>query len=167
MKEQKNKTLNSFWPFEKFLTIDLNISDIEREQIKVMLNYSKSVDPTNTTTYGQRVSILELPSLTNLKKQIIEILNDLNLTLLNNWGQLYKKGEHIRPHIHIGSKTSGILYVDGKTTKGTYFVNTIDGHIYEHPFKKNELVLFPSNLMHYVPHEIEDNGRTVLAFNAR
>lgn len=166
MEKQKNQSLKTFWPFEKFLTTDLNISDIEREQIGLMLNYGKSIDPTNTTTYGQRINILELPALKNLKKQIVEILNSLNLTLINNWGQLYKKGEHIRPHIHTGSKTSGIIYIDGKTTKGTYFVNTIDGHLYEHPFKKNELLLFPSNLMHYVPHEDKDNGRTVLAFNA-
>ena len=65
MEKSKKPTLNEFWPFKKFLKTNVTITNEERDQIKYMLyNFdSLSTDPTNTTTYGHYLNILNLPYL--------------------------------------------------------------------------------------------------------
>ena len=157
--------LTEYWPFEKFYKTKLEISDQERDQIKYLLyNFTDSKDVNQTTTY-KSIDILHLPVLKNLRNQIVKILESKNLRLLSNWGQLYLKGHYHEPHIHYNSFYSGVIYVDGNGEDGTNFVSPHVGTIYVEKFEKNTLILFPSNIIHYVKYQTEDNGRIIISFN--
>lgn len=159
--------LTEYWPFQKFYKTKLEISDSERDQIKYLLyNFKDSSDDNQTTTY-KNINILNLPVLKNLKNQIIKILESKNLILTNNWAQLYLKGHSHEPHTHVTSFYSGVIYVDGNGIDGTNWIDSYSGKIHVEKFEKNTLILFPSNIIHYVHYQTEDNGRIIISFNTK
>ena len=118
---------------------------------------------------GKRIKYLsrdeEKTLLQNLKKQITTILDEAGLILTNNWGQLYKQGDFHEPHTHGNSFYSGILYVDGQGDDGTNFFDNYSQEVYQEKFKANTLILFPSQIIHFVKYQKEDNGRIIISFN--
>ena len=158
--------MQKFWPFESFYKTNLKISKEELDQIKIfMLNFKNSVDDTQITTY-QKINVLDLPILKNLRNQVVKILDSLNLILDGSWAQLYKENNFHFPHVHYGSDYSGIIYMDGHNSEGTNFLN-VRGNIYTSKFKKKDLILFPSYVLHFVNVQKKDNNRTVISFNAQ
>ena len=171
--------LKKFWPFDdSFYKTKVYISEDEKKQIKLFLdNFKNSRDPDQTTTF-EKINILNLPMLKDLKKQITDILDSLDLLLADNWAQQYKKGNEHSLHSHHGSVYSGALYVDqSRETQGTLFVHpTGDAvkistnrfrYLFKPIFEPSVLILFPSHITHFVKHEKEDNGRIVISFNTR
>ena len=80
-----------FNPFDTFYKYKLNITNEEINQIKILMQ-------DNFTTYT-KLNILNFPVLFDLKKQVINILNDHNIFLDHNWAQLYnKENDHQRAH---------------------------------------------------------------------
>tara|TARA_R110000824_G_scaffold25654_1_gene89187 strand:+ start:213 stop:785 length:573 start_codon:yes stop_codon:yes gene_type:complete len=171
--------LKKFWPFkDSFYKTKIYISEDEKKQIKLFLNnFKNSIDVNQTTTF-EKINILNLPTLKDLKKQITDILDSLDLLLDVNWAQQYKKGSEHPLHSHHGSVYSGVLYVDqSKETQGTAFLHPagdvvkISTNRFKYLFKSNfepsVLILFPSHVTHFVKPEKEDNGRIVISFNTR
>lgn len=154
-----------YWPFQKFIKTKLQISQEEKEQIKIMLyNFKNTTDPDQITTY-QIIDFLNLPILKKIKEQIENILNPLSLSIINSWGQLYRQSHFHEPHIHPASIYSGVIYVDGQGQDGTIFLDTYSGATYCEKFEKDTLILFPSRIVHFVKSQKEDNGRIVISFN--
>jgi len=163
--KKPEKEAKQYWPFENFIKIKLNISETEKQQIKVMLQHFKdSNDPDQVSTF-KVIDILGLPLLNNLRKQITEVLDKISLSLTNSWAQLYKKGDAHEPHIHPESEYSGVIYIDGKGEDGTSFIDTYSGKIHKEKFDLDTLILFPSKIIHFVNTQKKDDGRIIISFN--
>lgn len=162
-KEQEK--LKSYWPLKNFYKIKLNISNQEKDQIKLMLhNFKDTCDSTHTTTY-KIIDVLKLPLLKNIKDQVEDALHKINLKLTNSWCQLYKKGDCHEPHTHTFSAYSGVIYIDGKGTDGTCFFDNYSGRTHREKFEANNLILFPSQIVHYVNNQENNNERIIISFN--
>ena len=156
-----------YWPFRFFYKVNINILKEEKEQIKLFLkNFKNSVDTDQTSTY-KKINVLNLPLLKNLRDEIIKIITPLNLVLDINWAQLYREGDLHAPHAHNGSEYSGIIYIDGDTKEGTNFISPLNSEIYTTDFNLNELILFPSNIVHYVNFQKHNTNRTIISFNTK
>ena len=156
-----------YWPFKFFYKVNINISKEEKEQIKLFLNnFENSVDIDQTTTY-KKVNVLNLPLLKNLRNEVIKVIDPLNLVLDNNWAQLYRKADLHVPHAHYGSEYSGVIYIDGDTKEGTNFISPVDSQVYTANFNLNDLILFPSHILHYVNFQKDNTNRTIISFNTK
>lgn len=153
---------NSFDPFEyqnAFYEYDLDISVDEINQILFLVRDVQTNEQKNTYQY---LNVLNFPILKNLKQQIICILDSHKLLLRNNWAQLYNKDDSHDVHTHLGSDYSGIIYIQGKSP--TLFYDRSFGS-YSYEFKKNKLLLFPSDIPHQVKKLDSDEERLVVSFN--
>ena len=152
-----------FDPFKKqnsFYKFTLKITKNEINQVLLLVKSRPTIEQKTTYNY---LNILNFPILTNLKEQIISILNRKKLILKNNWAQLYNKKNLHCVHIHTKSDYSGIIYIQGKSP--TVFYNQNFFEHFEH-FEDNKMILFPS----WVPHEVRplesDEDRLIISFNA-
>ena len=159
---------NKFDPFyyeHLFYEYKLKITTEEINQILILLKNKKSNYQEQATTFDY-LNVLNFPILKKLKKQITSILDNHKLLLLNNWAQLYNEGNLHNIHIHEGSVYSGIIYMNGLDPSPTIFYDS-SFKKYEHNFKKNTLIMFPSS----IPHEVEtlkkNQGRLVISFNTQ
>lgn len=153
---------NSFDPFEyqnAFYEYDLEISVDDINQILFLVKDVQTNEQKNTYQY---LNVLNFPILKNLKQQIIAILDSHELLLRNNWAQLYNKDDSHDVHTHIGSDYSGIIYIQGESP--TLFYDRSFGS-YSYEFKKNKLLLFPSDIPHQVKKLDSDEERLVVSFN--
>ncbi len=156
--------MTKFDPFDienSFYEYNLNITNEEIYQILLLVKYFDS--PDCKTTF-QKLNVLNFPTLKNLKKQITDILDKHELLLSNNWAQLYNKNQFHSIHIHEGSTLSGIIYVKGNNSSPTMFYSKKFTE-YEHKFKLNKLLLFPSTIPHEVKPLKKDEERLVISFN--
>jgi len=157
--------MKKYWPFQNFYKTTLDIKEKEIEQIKYLLYNFKDTSDVNQITTFKNINILNLPVLKDLKQQIIDILDNLNLFLGNNWGQLYLKNQKHNPHTHTNSVYSGVIYIDGEGKDGTNFIDIYSGLTFKEEFIKKTLILFPSNIIHYVDNQEKDNKRLIISFN--
>ena len=154
-----------YWPFQKFYKTTVEISESEKEQIKLMLyNFKDSQDSDQVTTF-KIINVLNLPILKNIRKQIDKILEKMSLCLGNSWAQLYRKDDSHGIHTHEDSVYSGVIYVDGQGKDGTNFVDKNTNKIHEEEFEINSLILFPSQFLHFAKNQKVDNGRIIISFN--
>mgnify|MGYP003630973573 CR=1 FL=1 len=156
--------MNKFDPFEYehlFYEYELKINNDEINQILILVKDLKSFNQKTTYKY---LNVLNFPILKNLKNQITSILDKHKLCLLDNWAQLYNKNNKHFIHTHFGSKYSGIIYLKGINPSPTYFYDSIFGH-YVHKFKKNTLLMFPSQIPHEVRTLTKDEERLIISFN--
>jgi|TARA_R110000803_G_scaffold41477_2_gene89171 hypothetical protein len=156
--------VKSFDPFKYqnyFHTYELKFNEAEIKQITVLLKKEKTGQP--KTTYD-RFNILNFPLLKNIRAKIIDILEEKNLSLGNNWAQLYNKKDKHNVHIHAQSDYSGIIYLNPNKPSPTIFYSK-NFERYVHKGIKNTLLLFPS----HIPHEVEslnkDEERLIISFN--
>lgn len=164
VKEDKN-----FDPFPHehlFYEYTLDISDHEIDQILLLFKY-QSVDSIEQLTTYKSLDVLNLPLLKNIKQQIDNILHEHNLSLDNNWAQLYNKDSFHGIHNHYGSIYSGIIYLKGSNPSPTIFHSRFLENFYSHTFKKNNLLLFPSMVPHEVRQLKKDEERLVISFNTK
>ena len=105
--------------------------------------------------------------------------------ITNSWVVRYFKSDYAKPHVHINSLISGIFYLNTNDKSGklilSYKKPRIFPELLEIRYKnKNEynhteyiiqpnngmLVLFPSNLEHYVTENLSEDERICIAFNS-
>jgi hypothetical protein len=154
-----------YWPFKNFYKTKLEISEEEKQQIKMMLySFKDSTNVDQITTY-KIINILDLPILKNTKRQIDDILEKMSLSLINSWAQLYRQNDSHDPHVHPNSIYSGVIYVDGHGEDGTNFFDNYSEQIYQEKFEINSLILFPSKIIHFAKSQKKDNGRIIISFN--
>jgi uncharacterized protein (TIGR02466 family) len=173
-------------PFnDLFYEYNLNIKKEEIDQIKLLLFQHEKLKINNDNqlnTYhpinNLRTNILNFPILKELKKQIIDILDNHKLFLGNSWAQMYKKNKKHLKHTHANSAYSGIIYVDGGKNSGqTIFYHPLRDRLLEYDtnfveifkpeFKINKFILFPSYIVHEALEEKEDSNRTIISFNTK
>ena len=142
-----------------FYKYDLKIYTNEINQILYLVKDVKTDEQKNTFQY---LNVLNFPILKNLRQQIISILNSHELLLRNNWAQFYNKDDAHDVHIHTGSDYSGIIYIQGKSP--TIFYDRSFG-TYSYKFKKNKLLLFPSDIPHQVKKLDSNEERLIISFN--
>ena len=162
--DKEDNSFKRFDPFEYqnlFYEYELKITDKEIRQILIFLNTIETNDHKTTFQY---IDVLNVPLLNNLKKQITNILDKHNLQLKNNWAQLYNKNHKHPIHIHYGSNYSGIIYVEGENPSPTIFYDKYF-QLYAHNFKKNTLLMFPSDIPHEVRPLQENEKRLIISFN--
>jgi len=153
---------NPFDPFQyqnAFYEYDLNISVNEINQILFLVKDVKTHEQKNTYKY---LNVLNFPVLKNLRQQIITILDSHELFLDNNWAQLYNKDDAHDIHIHTYSDYSGIIYIQGESPTVFY---SREYSSYFNKFKKNKLLLFPSDIPHQVKKLDSNEERLVVSFN--
>lgn len=151
-------------PFDhNFYEYDLTITEYEKLQTLI---YCKDLKEDGMqTSYYKSFDVLNLPALSKLKKQIIKILDKHGLTISNSWAQLYKENNFHAVHTHKSSVKSGIIYMVSQTRLGTLFYNPESFVSYQHPFKRNTLLLFPSHIPHEVRPLEKDEEKYIISFN--
>ena len=156
-----NKKFDPFIDEHLFYEYNLKITDEEINQVLLLVNNMNS--PNQKTTYNN-LNVLNFPALKNLKKQVTDILDKHEILLADNWAQLYNKGNKHNIHTHYGSIYSGIIYLKGNNPSSTVFYSGVFKK-YFHDFKKNTLLMFPSNIPHEVMPLEKDEERLIISFN--
>lgn len=151
--------------------------------------YSGKVDPRIKTTpltmgtshyISLNHNLLDLDYLSNLKEYIIErlsyyyreALSEENVTpyITQSWFNVTEKNQGTHPHRHPNSIVSGVFYVDADDEIIFYDVNGSSFNTKRSAKRmkvnSNDLILFPSTLLHYVPTHTETKTRTSIAFNS-
>lgn len=166
--------LRSFDPFYRehtFYEYKIKISKKEKEQISLLLKndklkqynfYSPNDKFHHISTFESGNSVLDIPLLKNIKKQISDILTLQGLKIEMSWAQSYNKGNRHMIHTHERSILSGIIYING-TSPTVFYGKYFDP--YYHNFNKNTLLLFPSQTPHEVHVLNEDEDRVIISFN--
>lgn len=156
-------------------------------------NFIKNLEMCDQTL-GNRVSvnnhILNHPSLSLLKKTLENKINeyaksllyiDSNFYITNSWiNQTYSNQQHFL-HNHTNSIFSGVYYINVEDTvplitfnrmQPPFLLNLIPKEFtifnsteWSIPVENNSLIIFPSNLYHYVKPNTKKNTRVSLAFN--
>jgi len=155
----KEKKFDPFAYQNLFYEYDLNIVQDEINQVMHLVKNLKSSEQNTTFEY---LNILNFPLLKNVKKQIIDILDNHKLFLRFNWAQLYNKNDQHSIHTHYGSYYSGIIYLKGHSP--TYFYDRLF-EPFAYNFTKNKLLMFPSMIPHEVRRLNEDEQRLIISFN--
>ena len=161
-----SKIFNKFDPFDYqnlFYEYELKITVDEINQTLILL---KNINTPHQKTTYLHLNILNFPILKNLKKQIIDILNKKNLLLQDNWAQLYNNNNKHIIHNHYGSVYSGIIYMNGLEPSPTVFYDSLF-NTYNHNFKKNTLLMFPSMIPHEVKKLKKNEQRLIISFNTQ
>jgi hypothetical protein len=160
------KVDKKFDPFEQenlFYEYKLKITD---EEIYQVLLLTKNIPISEQKSTYNYLNVLNFPILKNLKKQIINILDQHDFLLNDNWAQLYNKQNKHGIHNHYGSLYSGIIYLMGKNPSPTIFYGR-NFFEYSHNFKEKTLLLFPSMTPHEVLPLEKDEERLVISFNTK
>lgn len=125
-------------------------------------------------------SVLDLEYLSNLKKYILDQLKNYYQNVLfeknvipfitQSWVNRTEKGQNTHPHRHPNSIVSGVFYVDANDSIEFYDSNpssfNINKTVKRINVSTNDLILFPSTLLHYVPPHSESKTRFSIAFNS-
>ena len=105
----------------------------------------------------------------------------VRLTLTQSWLNFTKPGEHHHVHTHPNSIISGCLYISAKQNEDmitfqrrdipqfqieTDNVNEFNSLEMSVPVATNDIVLFPSNMLHRVPETTSSDIRISIAFNS-
>ena len=155
-----------------------DISDNEIQNYIKTLYKGEWIDDKNQNgCYTLEQNILDIPVFSKLKENILNLskeyfknlgFNDHNYKICNSWGNLVNINEQIFSHLHGNSFLSGVFYL-GSNNSNISFQNPIDDKwlfkiqrtpqqiskpqtwrkYYKTP-KQNELILFPSWLVHGV-----------------
>ena len=109
---------------------------------------------------------------------ILECSDELRIT--QSWSNICEKGKKHHEHIHPNSIVSGVFYfqvneklppIEFRNPNTHTFTmniekqNNFNSATFLLPLNSGELILFPSNLAHSVPENVNDLPRVSLAFN--
>ena len=133
--------------------------------------------------------VLDRPELANVRAFIEAKLHEFvtkiyastdKLVITQSWLNKSKKGESHHEHVHPNSMVSGVWYPQiheqmppiqfrsrgqRDVSLSTEHYNTFNSATFLLPMKKGELILFPSNLTHSVPTNVNEEERISLSFN--
>tara|TARA_Y100000004_G_scaffold140491_1_gene159637 strand:- start:48 stop:614 length:567 start_codon:yes stop_codon:yes gene_type:complete len=161
-----------------------------KKEITKELSIQKNIGGRKRSNKGgfQTNNIKNLNILKPILKKCIEMLSanykikGKNITMQNLWINENKKNNYNLPHVHPYSHFSGVYYIDVCKEGGELFfmrdsasmmADQLDHIKNETDFSQNYtlkpmnnlLILFPSQIMHFVlPHD-EDNTRISVSFN--
>ena len=124
-------------------------------------------------------SLLDLDYLSELKEYILEKLKvyyrqvlseeSIDPYITQSWLNITEKNQGTHPHRHPNSIVSGVFYVEADDeiifydTNGSSFNTKCS--VKKMKVSKNDLILFPSTLLHYVPNNTKTRTRITIAFN--
>jgi uncharacterized protein (TIGR02466 family) len=125
-------------------------------------------------------NVLDLDFLADLKEYIVErlniyyreVLSEENVTpyITQSWFNVTEKNQETHPHRHPNSIVSGVFYIDADDEIIFYDVNgssfNTKRSVKKMKVSKNDLILFPSTLLHYVPNHTKAKARMSIAFNS-
>jgi len=102
-----------------------------------------------------------------------ESIDAKELEIVDCWTVQYKKGDYQSVHTHGGSSYTGCIYIDFDKNEheGTKLVtNGIDSEtngtaIVSPDIKEGDIMIIPSNILHFVTPNRSDKLRTILAFD--
>jgi len=173
------------------------IENINRELTAKEKNFFLKIKEKDFPNTGNTTSIdnyiLENKELTNLKKDLLQSLNnyyekiicprhEIKPYITQSWLNWTKKQQFHHQHNHPNSIISGVFYVDidEKVDTIDFFktdyinikiepdlkkTNMLNSNNVKLNLKKGMIILFPSHLSHAVSQKQDDNLRTSLAFN--
>ena len=137
-------------------------------------------------SHSANQQVLDNPMYKDMVDEIYLYLNEYidycnhnvnGIKIVSSWSNIVDVNEHIRPHDHANSYICGVIHL----TEGSelafkqpnikkYF--QIDTNyksqsetIFKIPAKKGQLILFPSNLTHFVLDQTNQEQRISIAFN--
>jgi uncharacterized protein (TIGR02466 family) len=120
-------------------------------------------------------------------REIMAVSDKIEFYITNSWINIHRRGQAAGPHVHNNSLLSGVLYLQVSETSGDLvfqrevlsllpFPPALDLDIdrfniyncksWGHRPKNNEIVIFPSVVMHSADANESDEERICLAFNA-
>lgn len=162
---------------------ELQIDEINLEKINWITNYKNWISDDQ--------QILERPEHSELKKVVLQSVREyfygilraqsyVDIVITESWFNKTEKGQSHHRHWHPNSILSGIFYIQGDLETGiTRFItsqydtieyDTIESNIFNsrtwgiRPKNKN-IILFPSNVEHFVEEYYGDIPRITLSFN--
>ena len=165
--------------------IELNI-DIDTKNIEKTFKRFELEKHNNSSLTRLSVDKKVLDKFKKLKKVFYQVLNDVNsrvwklnkeLMITTSWlTQTHPRGESAQ-HNHLNSLISGVFYFEDSSPIS--FSQPVSNTIYDAPSeynvynstdwkvspKRNDLILFPSELNHKIEKNNTDNIRYSLAFN--
>jgi hypothetical protein len=168
-----------FIPFWKFTLTDW---PLKKEKLLMLANNSNMSEPktereTTLTSYYTE-SNKHSPSIFLILKDEIESFCNLlewsSVTFNGSWFQKSTLGQFIGPHTHGSLGFSATLYLEYDPVEHTPLVfiapfhNFQNGEIIDYSppeVKEGDLLIFPSQIMHYTMPSTSEKTRLVLSFN--
>lgn len=166
--------------------LDMNFNKNEEDtfrSFKMTSNYYNICSEDNYVLNHENLKILK-QQITQKCQQFIEKIYDPNpadrvkIYITQSWINITKKDQSHHPHKHPNSFISGVLYLKGDDEVITFsksdhkMIQIIpqewtryNSNQWKLPVKKNDIVLFSSDLEHYVPKNEKDSMRVSLSFN--
>ena len=110
----------------------------------------------------------------------LEYNNNINLKISLFWANRSRPGQWHHAHRHPWSLLSGIIYLQGNSGRTwfsrknpydlseqfpTYYESERENIIYKHTPTPGKMIIFPSDLIHSVDNNMEDQDRITLSFN--
>jgi uncharacterized protein (TIGR02466 family) len=113
-------------------------------------------------------------------KQIQQPLHNVKPYITQSWFTFTNKGGFHYKHVHTNSFVSGVFYFNADRLKDNISFdrsgedqlliqvknyNNYNSKVWQYPISTGDLILFPSNLYHYVSNTESEHTRICLAFN--
>ena len=186
------QNINTLFPISIYdKDIKRDFSDLE---MKLVLNLAKNVNKNNENYISKDKNILDFEEFFNIKKFILECLDDylilitkpknkLFLKITESWMNFTNKDEKHHRHHHPNSVVSGFFYFNCIENDSIVFYNNLsrfstfeievseytllNSHSYTYPVYSGKLLLFPSQLEHEVlkNNNLTPKTRISLSFN--
>jgi uncharacterized protein (TIGR02466 family) len=165
--------------------------DFTQEEIKFLFEQAHGADRFDGVWVTNDREILENEILSDLKyriqvnldnyfKNIYNTSDDVGLALTSSWVTRLDKGDYHTAHAHQNSIVSGVVYVSLQELDGTMFYrpgvkrwsfnsneeNYYNSDTFAMMAKPGDIILFPSELLHFVPTVTEDVTRVAISINS-
>ncbi len=165
--------------------------DFTQEEMDFLIEQANNTQQFDGVRVTDDRLILDNPILSDIKdriqinldtylKSVYDTTDDVRLRLTSSWITKLEKGDHHPPHAHQNSVVSGVLYVSLASIDGTMFFrpgvkrwslnnreeNYYNSDTYAAVAKPGDIVLFPSDLIHFVPTVTEDVTRIAISINS-
>jgi len=165
--------------------------DFTQEELQFLFDQAHGADRFDGVWVTNDREILENEILSDIKyriqvnldnyfKNVYDTSDDVGLALTSSWVTRLDKGDHHPPHAHQNSIVSGVVYVSLQQIDGTMFFrpgikkwsfnlreeNYYNSDTYAVQAQVGDIVLFPSELIHFVPVITEDVTRVAISINS-
>ena len=168
-----------------------NIDEFTDEEMNFVLEQQKNVQINQCNSSSKNNFVLEEKEMKNIKDFCLKCVKEYfydcfkvddktQIHITQSWLNLNSKGEYANIHVHPNSIFSGVFYfnADPETdklyfTSGKYLQITINpshcdllnSRTWWFPAETGKLLIFPSDLQHFVETVQTDEDRISLAFN--
>ena len=164
---------------------------LTKKELSTVDEYKKKIKKNEGNSQSNNKYVLEHKTLKNLKKDLTKTVmdyfdkivctnNSITPYITQSWLNFTKPGEHHHFHSHPNSYISGVFYIDakkdvdkikfGKWRHEPYDLDVVEYNIFNsrvwsYPVGNDDIILFPSSIMHGVDYTKGTHTRTSLAFN--